>query len=82
MWHHVGQLFAARILLRPVGWSEEERCVACGARVRVSVCDANDRYRTGVGRDLGEEGFKAYLETKQVVTYLSSEPWGWYNKSK
>jgi betaine-aldehyde dehydrogenase len=43
---------------------------------------AFDFLDAGVGRDLGEEGFNAYLETKQVTTYLSSEPWGWFNKSR
>ncbi len=38
--------------------------------------------RSGLGRDLGREGFKSYLEVKQVVTHITAEPLGWYNVSK
>ncbi len=34
---------------------------------------------SGVGRDNGEAGFMGYLEIKQVVEYVSKDPWGWYN---
>jgi betaine-aldehyde dehydrogenase len=39
--------------------------------------------RSGVGRDLGRYGFERFLEPKQITTYVSEEPWGWFiNKSK
>jgi betaine-aldehyde dehydrogenase len=37
--------------------------------------------RSGLGRDLGREGFKSYLEVKQVVTSAGA-PLGWYNIAK
>jgi betaine-aldehyde dehydrogenase len=64
-----------------VPWGGLKKSGACGVP-RVCECEPADGLDAGIGRDLGEEGFKAYLETKQVVTYLSSEPWGWFNKSK
>ena len=36
--------------------------------------------QSGIGRELGRWGFENYLETKQVTTYASSAPWGWYIK--
>ncbi|WP_342594848.1 aldehyde dehydrogenase family protein [Salinicola lusitanus] len=33
---------------------------------------------SGVGRELGEAGFHAYLETKQVTRFDHREEWGWY----
>jgi len=38
--------------------------------------------RSGLGRDLGREGFKSYLETKQIVTHVTANPLGWYNIAK
>ena len=38
--------------------------------------------RSGIGRDLGREGFKSYLETKQVVTHVTESALGWYNIAK
>jgi len=38
--------------------------------------------RSGIGRDLGREGFKAYLETKQIVTHVTENALGWYNVAK
>lgn len=38
--------------------------------------------RSGIGRDLGREGFKSYLETKQVVTHVTDNALGWYNIAK
>lgn len=38
--------------------------------------------RSGIGRDLGREGFKAYLEPKQVVTHVTENALGWYNIAK
>lgn len=36
--------------------------------------------QSGIGRELGKWGFENYLETKQVTTYTSPDPWGWYIK--
>lgn len=36
--------------------------------------------QSGIGRELGELGLQAYLETKQITSYDSEEPWGWYLK--
>ena len=33
---------------------------------------------SGIGRELGQWGLDNYLEVKQVTTYESQEPWGWY----
>lgn len=37
--------------------------------------------QSGIGRELGYWGLNNYLETKQITTYCSDEPWGWYIKS-
>ena len=34
--------------------------------------------QSGIGRELGEWGLANYLEVKQMTTYESREPWGWY----
>jgi betaine-aldehyde dehydrogenase len=36
--------------------------------------------KSGVGRELGTWGLNNFLEPKQVTTYLTKEPWGWYLK--
>lgn len=36
---------------------------------------------SGIGRELGRWGLENYLEMKQVTTYRTDEPWGWYLKS-
>ncbi|HKS11990.1 MAG TPA: aldehyde dehydrogenase family protein [Pseudomonas sp.] len=36
--------------------------------------------QSGIGRELGKWGLDNYLETKQVTSYVSDEPWGWYIK--
>ncbi len=33
---------------------------------------------SGIGRELGSWGLANYLEVKQVTSYESREPWGWY----
>ena len=38
--------------------------------------------RSGVGRELGEFGLAGYLEPKQVTTYVSGAPLGWYAMPK
>ncbi len=34
--------------------------------------------QSGIGRELGRWGFENYRETKQITTYISEKPWGWY----
>ncbi len=36
--------------------------------------------KSGIGRELGQWGLDNYLETKQLTTYTSTQPWGWYLK--
>jgi betaine-aldehyde dehydrogenase len=36
--------------------------------------------KSGVGRELGTWGLMNFLEPKQITTYLSTDPWGWYLK--
>ncbi len=33
---------------------------------------------SGIGRELGHWGLSNYLETKQITSFQSQEPWGWY----
>jgi len=37
---------------------------------------------SGIGRDLGTYGLDKFLEVKQVTSYVSNDPWGWYIKPK
>ena len=36
--------------------------------------------QSGIGRELGVWGLNNYLETKQITTFSSDKPWGWYIK--
>lgn len=36
--------------------------------------------KSGVGRELGTWGLNNFLEPKQITTYTTQEPWGWYLK--
>ncbi len=36
--------------------------------------------KSGIGRELGEWGYENYFETKQITSYVSEKPWGWYIK--
>jgi betaine-aldehyde dehydrogenase len=36
--------------------------------------------KSGIGRELGRWGLDNYLEVKQVTSFDSSDPWGWYLK--
>jgi betaine-aldehyde dehydrogenase len=34
--------------------------------------------QSGIGRELGVWGLDNYLEVKQITSYVSTKPWGWY----
>jgi betaine-aldehyde dehydrogenase len=34
--------------------------------------------QSGIGRELGVWGLDNYLEVKQITSYVTSNPWGWY----
>ena len=36
--------------------------------------------QSGIGRELGKWGLNNYLQTKQITSFNSDEPWGWYIK--
>ncbi|MBR0557502.1 aldehyde dehydrogenase family protein [Ciceribacter sp. L1K23] len=36
--------------------------------------------QSGIGRELGKWGLSNYLEVKQITSFDSDEPWGWYIK--
>lgn len=36
--------------------------------------------KSGIGRELGPWGLNNYLRTKQITTYTTKQPWGWYLK--
>ncbi|MCY1244504.1 Betaine aldehyde dehydrogenase [compost metagenome] len=36
--------------------------------------------QSGIGRELGRWGLSNYLETKQITSFDTDEPWGWYMK--
>ena len=36
--------------------------------------------QSGIGRELGRWGLSNYLETKQITSFNSDNPWGWYIK--
>lgn len=36
--------------------------------------------QSGIGRELGPWGLESYLEPKQITSYISQQPWGWYIK--
>jgi len=38
--------------------------------------------QSGIGRELGRWGLDNYLEVKQVTTYCTDAPWGWYRKPR
>lgn len=71
---------------------DEARCQRVAAALRAGIVWINcsqptfteapwGGYRqSGIGRELGRWGFENYLETKQVTTFRSDAPWGWYLK--
>ncbi len=69
-----------------------ERCRRVARRFRAGIVWINcsqptfsqapwgGRKQSGIGRELGEWGLANYLEVKQMTTYESPDPWGWYLK--
>jgi betaine-aldehyde dehydrogenase len=67
-----------------------ERCRRVARRFRAGIVWINcsqptfsqapwgGRKHSGIGRELGEWGLANYLEVKQMTTYESADPWGWY----
>ncbi|NIZ11911.1 aldehyde dehydrogenase family protein [Phaeobacter sp. HF9A] len=67
-----------------------ERCDRVAAKLRAGIIWINCSQPTftqapwggykssGIGRELGREGFDAFLETKQVTRFDHSQTWGWY----
>jgi betaine-aldehyde dehydrogenase len=67
-----------------------ERCRRVARRFRAGIVWINcsqptfsqapwgGRKQSGIGRELGEWGLANYLEVKQMTTYESADPWGWY----
>ncbi|MDC8785818.1 aldehyde dehydrogenase family protein [Roseateles koreensis] len=33
---------------------------------------------SGIGRELGRHGIEAFMEIKQITSFVTDEPWGWY----
>ncbi|MGI3171116.1 aldehyde dehydrogenase family protein [Pseudooceanicola sp. C21-150M6] len=67
-----------------------ERCDRMAAKLRAGIIWINCSQPTfaqapwggykssGIGRELGREGYDAYFETKQVTRFARDEDWGWY----
>ena len=67
-----------------------ERCDRVAAKLRAGVVWINCSQPTfvqapwggykqsGIGRELGQAGFDAYFETKQITRFDRNEEWGWY----
>lgn len=70
-----------------------DRCDRVAAKLRAGIIWINCSQPTftqapwggykssGIGRELGEAGFLAYLETKQVTRFDYREDWGWYSSA-
>lgn len=71
---------------------DRERCDRVARKLRAGIVWINCSQPTfteapwggykqsGIGRELGEWGLNNYLETKQITSFDSTEPWGWYIK--
>lgn len=69
---------------------DEARCDRVARRLRCGIVWKNcsqpcfsqmpwgGMKRSGVGRELGETGIDNYLEQKQVTSYVSENPFGWF----
>jgi len=67
-----------------------ERCDRVASRLRAGIIWVNCSQPTfiqapwggykssGIGRELGEAGFEAYRELKQITRFDHHETWGWY----
>ncbi|WP_148254783.1 aldehyde dehydrogenase family protein [Aidingimonas lacisalsi] len=67
-----------------------ERCDRVAAKLRAGIIWVNCSQPTfvqapwggykssGIGRELGEAGFEAYRELKQITRFDHHETWGWY----
>ena len=67
-----------------------ERCDRVAAKLRAGIVWINCSQPTfvqapwggykqsGIGRELGQAGFDAYFETKQITRFDRNEEWGWY----
>ena len=70
--------------------ADPERCRRVARRFRAGIVWINCSQPTfsqapwggmkqsGIGRELGRWGLANYLEVKQITTYESRDPWGWY----
>ena len=70
--------------------SNQERCDRVAKALRVGIVWVNCSQpcfvtapwgglrQSGIGRDLGRYGFERFLEPKQITTYTSDQPWGWF----
>ena len=71
-----------------------ERCDRVATKLRAGVIWVNCSQPTfvqapwggfkssGIGRELGQAGYDAYLETKQITRFDHRESWGWYLDGK
>jgi len=75
--------------------NNQQRCARISKRLRCGIVWVNcsqptfteapwgGMKKSGIGRELGEWGLHNYLEVKQITSYTSQDPYGWYfNKSK
>ncbi|MBY0235545.1 MAG: aldehyde dehydrogenase family protein, partial [Burkholderiaceae bacterium] len=70
--------------------SDLERCDRVARALRAGVVWVNCSQPTftqlpwggykasGIGRELGRHGIEAFMEIKQITSFVSDEPWGWY----
>jgi betaine-aldehyde dehydrogenase len=70
--------------------ADEKRCERVAAELEAGIVWINCSQPTfteapwggmkqsGIGRELGRWGLENYLEVKQVTSYKSAGPWGWY----
>lgn len=73
--------------------ADEERCHRVARALRAGILWVNCSQPTftqapwggykqsGIGRELGRWGLENYLQTKQITSFVSADPWGWYLSS-